>query len=575
MGDQNQSPAFDPNASYQPAQTSTDNTASAFDPNADYQAAPKTVGDVAGNPTHFYNSATKSIEPLPAVPSAIPAGLQGPQQATGVLAAGKRMTVDALTGLYHAFHDPATDQEKADILQKIRAENNKSKRMTGDSAIPEDLATNPSKATLALHRILDAPAATLAKKGRDEVGVAKDLINNHEYWKGGNLYLSGLTDKLLSGVPIVGPAINAEAERAEHGDVSGAVAGTLAAGALSNLTPEGEGTAFNAGKAIGNTKAVGGTAKAISEAAADTGEAIKNVPAKIAQTAQDIKPEWLTKRGETPAPQHGAPVKVESPLDGPTVGKQLGGKDLSQEALDVLNQHAGDTIPQGGSARNSLMKAVEPVQKTINESASKMNAVVKDAKPFTTSVMQDSVFGEGKLQSDIEGLNKNLPASDAEKLSRDIDGVMKDADKALNSNDPAEVLEYRRQLGNKIDWDKIEKNPSTPAEVQNAARAKVYKAIGEKIHNEIPETVELDKSLSPNLELRSHMRSKLGERVVDDPLAATAEHQSELKKGQQTIENAAHNEQVAKNWGRIKTALITAGVGAGALEGLKHIFDVL
>jgi hypothetical protein len=109
----------------------------------------------------------------------------------------------------------------------------------------------------------------------------------------------------------------------------------------------------------------------------------------------ELRPESLVKRPETPAPQHCAPVTVESPLDGPTVGKQLGGKDLSQEALNALQQHIGDKIPVGGSAKNSLFSAVEPVSRAISEGLSKMNAAVKDAKPFTTSIAQDNVFGEG------------------------------------------------------------------------------------------------------------------------------------------------------------------------------------
>lgn len=303
-----------------------------------------------------------------------------------------------------------------------------------------------------------------------------------------------------------------------------------------------------------------------------TAEAIGDVTGKTGEKIAELKPEALTKRPETPAPQHGAPVKVESPLDGPTVGKQLGGKDLSQEALDTLQKHAGDAIPVGGSAKNSLMRAVEPVTKAINETASKMNDIVQKAPDFTTSTMTDSGLGEGKLLDYIDNLKKNLPASDAEKLAKDIDGVLKDADKALNSTDPNEVLEYRRQLGQKIDWDAIEKNPSTPTEVQNAARAKVYRAIGEKIHSEIPDTVPLDKELQPHLELRSHMRSKLGERVVDDPLAAKAEAQSELKKGQTTIDNALHNEKVQRNWKIVKAGLIAAGIGTGALAKVGHLF---
>jgi hypothetical protein len=304
-------------------------------------------------------------------------------------------------------------------------------------------------------------------------------------------------------------------------------------------------------------------------------EGVNDVASRVANkiNTTELHPEQLTKRPETPAAQHGAPLRVESPLDGPTVGRQLGGKDLSQEALNTLQQHVGDTIPVGGSARNSLFSAVEPVSKAISDGVSKMNAAVKDSPAFTTSITQDNGLGKGTLNSDLEAMKKRLPASDRAKLSADVDDVLLDADKALNSNDPIEILEQRRQLGRQIDWDKIEKNPSTPQETGNAARAKVYRALGEKIHDEIPTTVEIDKGLQPNLELLSHMKSKLGERVVDDPHAATVEHQSELKKGKAAIENTAHNEVVAKNWGRVKTALITLGVGGGIIREIEHLIE--
>jgi hypothetical protein len=221
------------------------------------------------------------------------------------------------------------------------------------------------------------------------------------------------------------------------------------------------------------------------------------------------------------------------------------------------------------------MAAVEPVQRTISETASKMNQAVQDAKPFTTSVNQDAVFGEGRLIQQMEDLKRNLPASDRVKLSADVDSVMDDADDALNTNEPSQLLEYRRRLGNQIDWDAIEKNPSTPQETANAARAKIYRALTDKIHAEIPETVELDKTLQPSIELRSHMRTKLGERVVGDPHAATVEAQSEFKKGQQTVETAFHNERAAQYWSKLKTALITAGVGAGTIGGIEKIIEHL
>src|SRR5262249_48164532 len=102
-------------------------------------------------------------------------------------------------------------------------------------------------------------------------------------------------------------------------------------------------------------------------------ERVGFAPIEFCVLVQDITPESFTKRPEPPAPQHGTPVRVESPLDGPTVGKQLGGKDLSQKALDALQKHAGDKIPVGSTAKNRLMAAVEPVSRTIAETSSKMN----------------------------------------------------------------------------------------------------------------------------------------------------------------------------------------------------------
>jgi hypothetical protein len=319
------------------------------------------------------------------------------------------------------------------------------------------------------------------------------------------------------------------------------------------------GAALLAEKAPEIGKTVGKGVERVSEAAGEAAGKINQM---------EVRPEALVKRPDTPLPQHGTPVTVESPLDGPTVGSKLGGKDLSAEALAKLNEHVGDKIPVGGSAKNQLTAAVEPTVKAINETASKMNQVVKDAPDFTTSVAQ-----EGKLTGEIDALKKNLPPSVRGSLGQDVDAVMEDSSKALTSTNPAGVLEERRKLGNQIDWDKIEKNPTTPAEIQNTARVKVYRALGNKIH-EIPGTVALDKELAPNLELRSHMRSKLGDRVVDDPHAATVEAQSELEKGKAVIENAAHNEQVAKNWSRIKAALIAAGIGGGVVHEISSLFGL-
>jgi hypothetical protein len=163
-----------------------------------------------------------------------------------------------------------------------------------------------------------------------------------------------------------------------------------------------------------------------------------------------------------------------------------------------------------------------------------------------------------------------LHASEKLKLSQDADAVLADASEILKSTDPAKVVEYRRQLGNSIDWENISKNPETPKEVQNVTRAKVYRAITDKIQSEVPETVALDKIMQPNLELRSHLRNRLGDRAFEDVHAATAESQEQAKLGKQKIDNDLHNEQVAKNWQKVKYALITAGVGSELLAQFKH-----
>jgi hypothetical protein len=291
---------------------------------------------------------------------------------------------------------------------------------------------------------------------------------------------------------------------------------------------------------------------------ADATHAYDPATGAVNPTVRTIKPEWLTKRPEVPAVQHGTPLAVESPLDSATVGKQLGGKDLSQEALDALHNHVGDTIPVGSSAKNMLTKAVEPVTKTIQDTANQMKEVVSTADPFETPVSEDLNYVGVQ-----DGLKKSVPPSSRAVLSEDIDEVFSDSKDALNSKDPAQVLAQRQMLGKQIDWDSIEKNPGTPAEAQNAARAKIYKLLGAKLHDEIPETVELDKILSPNIELRSHMIRKLGERVVDDPAAATAEHLSELNKGKAVLDKAAHDAKVTRNWQAIKIA--AGAVGGGEL----------
>src|SRR5271170_857680 len=124
--------ATDPYASY--GGSVADNTAPA-DPYAAYggsvqssaSSAPLTEADAAsGDFANQQASQTQTARDLAQPTHVLLNGkIQPINQSTGAVAGVKRNTVDALTGLYHAMRDPATEQEKAEILQKIREQNAK------------------------------------------------------------------------------------------------------------------------------------------------------------------------------------------------------------------------------------------------------------------------------------------------------------------------------------------------------------------------------------------------------------------------------------------------------------------
>jgi len=278
---------------------------------------------------------------------------------------------------------------------------------------------------------------------------------------------------------------------------------------------------------------------------ARTATAAQEAAAKVA-TVKPVDPAQFVYREPSPVPQHGAPVQVDSPLDNATINKLPGGKDLSANAIETLKQHVGGTpgaeIEAGSSPKNTLMKAVEPVQQTIKDTGIKMNDLIQNSPPFRSTVKDD-----GTLVDVMDELKNNIPASDRAKLSLDVDDELKNANDAMISFDPNEVLAYRRKLGSQIDWNDIPRNPQTPGEVQNVAKVKIYKALGDKIHTEVPGAAELDKVFQPNLELQSHLDAKLGRTVSRDPVEANAQQRSELLKGKAQLENKAHNDIVAKN----------------------------
>jgi heterodisulfide reductase subunit C len=267
-----------------------------------------------------------------------------------------------------------------------------------------------------------------------------------------------------------------------------------------------------------------------------------------APTVQPIKAENFVYKENPPAPQHGEPFKSPAPLDNPTIVKSLGGKDLSPEAVNTLKKHVGGTpgaeIEVGSTPKNTVIKAVEPMQKTLTETGIKMNQAIQNAPAFKSSVLAD---GNSTLLKDIEDLRDNLPLKSEDPLNKVFDKQVEAAYDVLNSTDPKEVLAYRRKLGSQIDWSDIRQSPETTKDAKDLVQAKIYRALGTKLHTEIPETAELDKIFQPNLELQSHLDKKLGTSISRDPVEANAQHLSELNKGKRQLAVDAHNAIVDEN----------------------------
>lgn len=533
----------------QPAQDSGIDLSAGLTPKvAPRQANPASESQMfdatTGGATHIYNPSTKQIEPLTPQNNTIGSIIQGVRDSAPV-AIAKDIIVPPSNAREHAIA-----------------------AIAGPGAI---VAYRQAK------RLVDSAETTLKSAGDKYPQAVQDFQRTMHEFKNGD-YRNAASSAVSTGTDVAAiadPALTPLASQTRELSEGARPGGNLATPLTRQIIDAGTAVAAEpAAEAVGDVAE--GAVQAVKKAGGKTVDAVKGAVGKVASpiTDSEIIDRFKT-RAETPKAQHGEPVRAENtPLDSATINKQLAGKDLSQEATDTLHENLGTkTIEKGGTAKNSFMRAVKPTTEKINTLASKMNDAVKDAHPLTTSAAQDAAFGGSQLTDDFAAMKKNLPPSVRESLSGDIDAVMEDANDALNSHDASEVLETRRKLGNLVDWSDISKNPTTAAEVTNAARARIYRALGEKIHDAVPETVDLDRQLSPQLELRSHMRAKLGSRLVDDPLAASAEAESEFRKGKVQIDTAKHNLRADKYRRNLGIALGLGGTGI-TLEGIKKLFGL-
>jgi hypothetical protein len=311
------------------------------------QPAKNSGGSITISPQDFDKLPSQTPPPAPAQPS---------KPDTGIWASAKRNTVGTIEGLYHALTDPATDQEKADLLAKIQKENADSGTQdpTDKNHVPETLASNPSRATLAYHRLIDAPADMLHKKGDNEEAAARDLLAHSDYWKGANVYLSGLADKGLSAIPVAGPAINSIAQRAESGDVSGAATDALLMGAATKL-PE----IVRAGKSL----------LPVADAASESVAAA--APKGPSLVKQVLKGEKVAQAPARTALEAGAAASAE---DAGVAASETAGKGVRT----LLDEPIAATAKAERATYNSINKAAGTDLKTLYDYRSDVQEALED-----------------------------------------------------------------------------------------------------------------------------------------------------------------------------------------------------
>jgi hypothetical protein len=332
---------------------------------------------------------------------------------TGVWAGVKRNTVGMVTGLYHAFTDPPTDQEKAALMKKVQDEKAWQTAHGYDpNDVDESLATNPSTATLAYHRLIDAPADQLQQKGADEVQAAKDLMSNKHAVAGALTYLSGRTDQALGSVPMVGPWINSVADRAQSGDISGAATDLASAVVMSN--------AGKIAKTVGDKTGLSqGAADLLNSSAAKNYQDVLN-PTKVTTKYQtqkimpqmlEEKPVAMTRQGladKAAANAEAAGQQIEQTVSG------LQGQMKTQPVIDGLQNLKKSFQVNGVSLRPEVDNAIDAVSdqmKALGPDISLQDAV--KARRILDNAVAEVGGYQGKPLSDTSLANVRKEAANS------------------------------------------------------------------------------------------------------------------------------------------------------------------
>jgi hypothetical protein len=292
-----------------------------------------------------------------------------PASDTGFLAAAKRDTVGAVSSMYHAFKDSVTPEEQAQISKKI-ADYNIS-RGTLDPKDPNhmdsSIAAHPSTATLAYHRLLDAPADQLNAKGDNELAAAKDLYDNQHKWAGVGMSMSGAVDKILAHVPVLGSVVNSIADRWESGDHIGALTDMGSIIALERLNAKLTGETAPKPSWVGKTTEA--IAKPVGEVAGKTAGKVADVlppnPFRKAVTAVTSK---FTGSDIQPALKSGIQDVWNQVADKAGVAKPTAAsvQDMGQEVGDSIYARSKGRYKLVDDATDNRFSGTEQALKSVN-----------------------------------------------------------------------------------------------------------------------------------------------------------------------------------------------------------------
>jgi hypothetical protein len=215
------------------------------------------------------------------------------------------------------------------------------------------------------------------------------------------------------------------------------------------------------------------------------------------------------------------------------------------------------------------------VNDTISTQGAALDKILQSAKPLPESP-------KVAVSSALDSLKTELPGGSEETLGKAIDKEATRYSAALDSKSPLEINQTIRELDQRIsDYSAPENQLEGPASAKDAALVTIRRTLRDSLNSAYPETKPINKQLGDAIEVRSVLRSKLGQ-VANDPTAATQQYQSELAKGQDQLSRDIANENLQqryneikeRNAGRRKVALGVVG-GAGALEVGKQVLKNL